>query len=96
MCLLWLLVEVVEVVFIVINCVGLGVWELVGDVMVWLWFGQYVVFINLGLEKLFIECIGGLEWICYFVYLQCVVCGGISIFGRWDFILELEIIEWIL
>lgn len=39
MCLLWLLVEVVEVVFIVINCVGLGVWELVGDVMVWLWFG---------------------------------------------------------
>ncbi|ASZ22244.1 d-amino acid oxidase Aao [Mycobacterium tuberculosis UT0016] len=90
------LAEAAEAAPIVINCAGLGARELAGDATVWPRFGQHVVLTNPGLEKLFIERTGGSEWICYFAHPQRVVCGGISIPGRWDPTPEPEITERIL
>lgn len=90
------LAEAAEAAPIVINCAGLGARELAGDATVWPRFGQHVVLTNPGLEQLFIERTGGSEWICYFAHPQRVVCGGISIPGRWDPTPEPEITERIL
>jgi len=47
-------------------------------------FGQHVVLANPGLRQLFLEINTGPEWTCYFPHPERVVCGGISIPGRWD------------
>ncbi|CNU91652.1 D-amino acid oxidase [Mycobacterium tuberculosis] len=73
-----------------------GRWPRPLDATVWPRFGQHVVLTNPGLEQLFIERTGGSEWICYFAHPQRVVCGGISIPGRWDPTPEPEITERIL
>lgn len=78
------LAEVAEAAPIVINCAGLGARELAGDDAVLPRFGQHVVLTNPGLEQLFMQLTAGSEWICYFPHPQRVVCGGISIPGRWD------------
>lgn len=69
---------------VVVNCAGLAAGPLTGDDTVGPLFGQHVVLTNPGLRQLFLEINGGPEWTCYFPHPQRVVCGGISIPGRWD------------
>ncbi len=78
------LAEVADTAPIVVNCAGLGAGGLAGDDTVRPLFGQHVVLTNPGLRQLFLEVDGGPEWICFFPHPQRVVCGGISIPGRWD------------
>jgi D-amino-acid oxidase len=78
------LAEAAEAAPIVVNCAGLGARALVGDDAVRPLFGQHVVLSNPGLRQLFLEIGSDPEWICYFPHPQRVVCGGISIPGRWD------------
>jgi D-amino-acid oxidase len=80
----------------VINCSGLGARELAGDDTVRPVFGQHVILTNPGLGQLFMELTGGPEWICYFPHSQRVVCGGISIPGRWDTTPDPEVTDRIL
>ncbi|OBH73205.1 amino acid oxidase [Mycobacterium mantenii] len=69
---------------IVVNCAGLAAGALTGDDTVRPLFGQHVVLTNPGLRQLFLELNSGPEWTCFFPHPQRVVCGGISIPGRWD------------
>jgi D-amino-acid oxidase len=78
------LAEATDTAPIVINCAGLGAGPLAGDDTVRPLFGQHVVLSNPGLRQLFLEVGSGSEWVCYFPHRQRVVCGGISIPGRWD------------
>jgi D-amino-acid oxidase len=78
------LAEAAEAAPIVVNCAGLGAGVLAGDDTVRPLFGQHVVLSNPGLRQLFLEVGSDPEWTCYFPHPQRVVCGGISIPGRWD------------
>jgi D-amino-acid oxidase len=78
------LAEAADAAPIVINCAGLGAGALTGDDTLRPLFGQHVVLTNPGLQQLFLEFNGGPEWTCYFPHPHRVVCGGISIPGRWD------------
>lgn len=78
------LAEAADAAPIVVNCAGLRSGELVGDEAVRPIFGQHVVLTNPGLRQLFMEMNSGPEWTCYFPHPERVVCGGISIPGRWD------------
>lgn len=85
--------EVTDAAGIVVNCAGLAAGALVGDDTVHPLFGQHVVLTNPGLRQLFLELNSGPEWTCYFPHPQRVVCGGISIPGRWDTTADPEITE---
>lgn len=76
--------EAADVAEIVVNCAGLAAGTLTGDDSMRPLFGQHVVLTNPGLRQLFLELNSGPEWTCYFPHPQRVVCGGISIRGRWD------------
>lgn len=78
------LAEAADTAPIVINCAGLAAGALAGDDTVRPLFGQHVVLTNPGLRQLFLEINAGPEWTCYFPHPERVVCGGISIPGRWD------------
>ena len=90
------LTEAADAAPIVVNCAGLGAGALVGDDTVRPLFGQHVVLTNPGLQQLFLEVNSGPEWICYFPHPQRVVCGGISIPGRWDTTADPEVTDRIL
>lgn len=78
------LTEAAEFAPIVVNCAGLGARELAHDDTLRPVFGQHVVLTNPGLDQLFMELSTGSEWTSYFPHPERVVCGGISIAGRWD------------
>ena len=78
------LAEVADAAPIVVNCAGLGAGALTGDDTMRPLFGQHVVLTNPGLRQLFLEINTASEWTCYFPHPQRVVCGGISVPGRWD------------
>nr|CAA04161.1 putative D-amino acid oxidase [Mycobacterium leprae] len=78
------LAEAADTAPIIVNCTGLGAAALANDDTVRPLFGQHVVLTNPGLQQLFLEVNNGSEWICYFPHPLRVVCGGISIPGRWD------------
>lgn len=78
------LAEAADAAEIVVNCAGLAAGALTGDDTVRPLFGQHVVLTNPGLRQLFLELNDGPEWTCFFPHPQRVVCGGISIPGRWD------------
>lgn len=88
--------EATDAAGIVVNCAGLAAGALAGDDTVRPLFGQHVVLTNPGLQQLFLELNGGPEWTCYFPHPHRVVCGGISIRGRWDTTAESEATERIL
>jgi D-amino-acid oxidase len=90
------LAEVADTAPIVVNCAGLGAGALAGDDTMRPLFGQHVVLTNPGLQQLFLEINTGPEWTCYFPHPQRVVCGGISIPGRWDTTADPEVSERIL
>jgi D-amino-acid oxidase len=90
------LAEVADAAPIVVNCAGLGAAALAGDDTMQPLFGQHVVLANPGLQQLFLEINSGPEWTCYFPHPQRVVCGGISIAGRWDLSPDPEVSERIL
>ena len=90
------LAEAADTAPIVVNCAGLGAGMLAGDDTVQPIFGQHVVLANPGLQQLFLEINTGPEWICYFPHPQRVVCGGISIPGRWDTTPDPEVTDRIL
>jgi D-amino-acid oxidase len=90
------LAEVADTAPIVINCAGLGAAALADDDTMRPLFGQHVVLANPGLQQLFLEINAGPEWTCYFPHPQRVVCGGISIPGRWDTTPDPEVSERIL
>jgi len=90
------LAEAAETAPIVVNCAGLGAGALTGDDTVRPRFGQHVVLTNPGLRQLFLEIHEDPEWTCYFPHPQRVVCGGISIPGRWDTTPDPEVTERIL
>ena len=76
--------EAADAAPIVVNCAGLGAGALAGDDTMRPLFGQHVILTNPGLQQLFLEINDGPDWTCYFPHPQRVVCGGISIPGRWD------------
>jgi len=90
------LAEVAGTAPIVVNCAGLRAGALTGDDTLQPLFGQHVVLTNPGLQQLFLEINSGPEWTCYFPHPQRVVCGGISIPGRWDTTADPEVTERIL
>lgn len=90
------LAEAADAAEVVVNCTGLGADTLIGDHTVRPLFGQHVVLTNPGLRQLFLELNDGPEWTCYFPHPHRVVCGGISIPGRWDTTAEPEVTQRIL
>ncbi|OBH12452.1 FAD-dependent oxidoreductase [Mycobacterium sp. E1747] len=90
------LAEAAEAAPIVVNCTGLAAGRLTGDDTVRPLFGQHVVLTNPGLRQLFLEINGGPEWTCYFPHPHRVVCGGISVAGRWDTAADPDVTERIL
>ncbi|OBG79623.1 FAD-dependent oxidoreductase [Mycobacterium sp. E3305] len=90
------LAEAADAAPIVVNCTGLAAGRLSGDDSVRPLFGQHVVLTNPGLRQLFLEFDGGPEWTCYFPHPQRVVCGGISVAGRWDTAADPDVTERIL
>ncbi len=90
------LAEAADAAPIVVNCAGLGAAALAGDDTMRPLFGQHVILANPGLEQLFVEINNGPEWTCYFPHPQRVVCGGISIPGRWDTTADPDITDRIL
>jgi D-amino-acid oxidase len=90
------LAEAADAAPIVVNCAGLAAGALTGDDTMRPLFGQHVVLSNPGLQQLFLEISSGPEWTCYFPHPQRVVCGGISIPGRWDTTADPELTERIL
>lgn len=88
--------EAAQAAPLVVNCAGLGARDLVGDDTVRPLFGQHVVLTNPGLDQLFLEMSTAAEWTCFFPHPQRVVCGGISIPGRWDTTPEPDVSERIL
>lgn len=87
------LAEAADAAPIVINCAGLGAAQLTGDDTLSPLFGQHVVLTNPGLRQLFLEINSGPEWTCFFPHPQRVVCGGISVAGRWDMTAEPDLTE---
>jgi D-amino-acid oxidase len=69
---------------VVVNCSGLGARELAGDRDVRPVFGQHVVLTNPGLDTVFMELNQGPEWTSFFPHAGRVVCGSVSVPGRWD------------
>ncbi|MEB3981420.1 FAD-dependent oxidoreductase [Mycobacterium sp. 663a-19] len=90
------LAETADAAPIVVNCAGLGAAALTGDETMRPLFGQHVVLANPGLRQLFLEINADPEWTCYFPHPQRVVCGGVSIAGRWDTTPDPEVSERIL
>lgn len=90
------LAEAADAAPIVVNCTGLAAGDLTGDDTVVPLFGQHVVLTNPGLRQLFLEINSGPEWTCYFPHPERVVCGGISVGGRWDTTADPELTERIL
>ena len=90
------LAEAADAAPIVVNCAGLGAAALAGDNTMRPLFGQHVILANPGLQQLFVEINNGSEWTCYFPHPQRVVCGGISIPGRWDTTADPDITDRIL
>ncbi|HEX5257052.1 MAG TPA: FAD-dependent oxidoreductase [Mycobacterium sp.] len=88
--------EAADAAGIVVNCAGLAAGALTGDDTVRPLFGQHVVLTNPGLRQLFLELNSGPEWTCYFPHPQRVVCGGISVPGRWDSTADPDVTERIL
>jgi D-amino-acid oxidase len=88
--------EAADAAPIVVNCAGLGAGALTGDNTVRPLFGQHVILTNPGLRQVFLELNNGPEWTCYFPHPQRVVCGGISVPGRWDTTPDPEVTERIL
>ncbi|RAU92192.1 amino acid oxidase [Mycobacterium colombiense] len=88
--------EAADAAGIVVNCAGLAAGALAGDDTMQPLFGQHVVLSNPGLRQLFLEIDGGPDWTCYFPHPQRVVCGGISIPGRWDTAADADVTERIL
>ncbi|WP_406815276.1 FAD-dependent oxidoreductase [Mycobacterium sp. M23085] len=88
--------EAADAAAIVVNCAGLAAGALAGDDTVRPLFGQHVVLTNPGLRQLFVEIHSGPEWTCYFPHPRRVVCGGISISGRWDTTADPDVTEQIL
>ncbi|OBG35147.1 amino acid oxidase [Mycobacterium sp. E3198] len=88
--------EAADAAPIVVNCAGLGAAALTGDDSVRPVFGQHVVLTNPGVRQLFIELSHGREWTCFFPHPQRVVCGGVSIPGRWDTTPDPEVTDRIL
>lgn len=88
--------EATEIAALVVNCSGLGARELVADHEVQPVFGQHVVLTNPGLDQLFMELSTTAEWTSYFPHANRVVCGGLSITGRWDRAPDPEVTERIL
>jgi D-amino-acid oxidase len=88
--------EAADAAGIVVNCAGLAAGALTGDDTVRPRFGQHVVLTNPGLRQLFLELNSGPEWTCYFPHPQRVVCGGISVPGRWDTTPDPDVTERIL
>ncbi|OBH56964.1 FAD-dependent oxidoreductase [Mycobacterium sp. E2479] len=88
--------EAADAAGMVVNCAGLAAGALTGDDTVRPLFGQHVVLTNPGLRQLFLELNSGPEWTCYFPHPQRVVCGGISVPGRWDATADPEVTERIL
>jgi D-amino-acid oxidase len=88
--------EAADAAPIVVNCAGLGAGALTGDNTVRPLFGQHVILTNPGLRQVFLELNNGPEWTCYFPHPQRVVCGGISVPGRWDTTPDPEVAERIL
>lgn len=87
------LAEAADAAPIVVNCAGLAAGALTGDDSVRPLFGQHVVLTNPGLRQLFLEINSGPEWTCFFPHPQRVVCGGISIPGRWDITADPDLTE---
>jgi D-amino-acid oxidase len=85
--------DVADAAPIVVNCAGLGAGALTGDDTVRPLFGQHVVLTNPGLRQVFLELNSGPEWTCFFPHPQRVVCGGISVPGRWDTTPDPELTE---
>jgi D-amino-acid oxidase len=69
---------------VVVNCSGLGARDLAGDREVHPVFGQHVVLTNPGLDTVFMELSQEPEWTSFFPHAARVVCGSISVAGRWD------------
>jgi D-amino-acid oxidase len=69
---------------VVVNCSGLGARELAGDREVRPVFGQHVVLTNPGLDTVFMELSLEPEWTSFFPHAGRVVCGSVSVPGRWD------------
>lgn len=90
------LAEAADTADIVVNCTGLAAGALIDDHTMRPLFGQHVVLTNPGLQQLFLELNDGPEWTCFFPHPQRVVCGGISIPGRWDTTAEPDVTERIL
>ncbi|WP_142279365.1 FAD-dependent oxidoreductase [Mycobacterium arosiense] len=88
--------EAAEAAEIVVNCTGLAAGALTGDDTVQPLFGQHVVLTNPGLGQMFLQINSGPDWTCYFPHPQRVVCGGISIPGRWDTAADPDVTEHIL
>jgi D-amino-acid oxidase len=88
--------EAADAAGIVVNCAGLAAGALTGDDTVQPLFGQHVVLTNPGLRQPFVQINDGPEWTCYFPHPQRVVCGGISIPGRWDTAADPDLTERIL
>lgn len=88
--------EAADAAPVVVNCSGLGAAKLTGDDTLRPLFGQHVVVSNPGLQQIFLERNDAPEWVCYFPHPQRVVCGGISIAGRWDKTADPEVTQRIL
>lgn len=69
---------------VVVNCTGLGARKLTGDSDLRPVFGQHVVLANPGLDTVFMELSQAPEWTSFFPHAGRVVCGSISVPGRWD------------
>jgi len=81
---------------VVVNCSGLGARDLVGDRELRPVFGQHVVLTNPGLDTVFMELSLGPEWTSFFPHAGRVVCGSVSVPGRWDTAVDPAVSERIL
>jgi len=81
---------------VVVNCSGLGARELAGDRDVRPVFGQHVVLTNPGLDTVFMELSQGPEWTSFLPHAGRVVCGSVSVPGRWDTAVDPAVSERIL
>lgn len=79
----------------VVNCTGLGAREF-GDTDIHPVFGQHVLLTNPGLDEVVMELTTADEWACCVPHQDRVVCGGITIPGRWDRSADPDITERIL
>jgi D-amino-acid oxidase len=79
----------------VVNCTGLGA-RAFGDADVHPVFGQHVLLANPGLDEVVMELTTAGEWTSYVPHQDSVVCGGITITGRWDRSVDPDITERIL